>query len=108
MVNAAPTGGYGTQTDEMQRAGTHVFTVNESIQGELRTLRARLEPLAGAWRGEAATQFAALMVRWDADATSLNEALMGIGQAIQASGQSYQQNETTQQGAFSTITSALG
>ena len=42
-----------------------------------RALRGRLEPLAGAWVGRAAAQFAQLMVRWDTDARSLNQALGG-------------------------------
>ena len=52
------------------------------MQGELTALRGRLEPLAGAWVGRASAQFAQLMVRWDTDARSLNQALGGIGQAI--------------------------
>ena len=69
--------GFGTTTEEMTRAAQHVAGVNQAVQGELTALRGRLEPLAGAWVGRAATQFAQLMVRWDADARSLNQALGG-------------------------------
>ena len=100
--------GFGTNVEEMRRAGEHVFAVNESVQADLATLRARLGPLAGAWRGEASTAFLALMARWDADAKALNEALRAIGEAIQGSGTSYQAQEEQHVGNLSTIQSALG
>jgi WXG100 family type VII secretion target len=100
--------GFGTSVEEMQRAGKHVFTVNDTVQAELATLRSRLAPLAGAWRGEAATAFQALMVRWDANATSLGEALRAIGEAIQGSGASYQAQEEQHTGDLSAIRAALG
>ena len=36
------------------------------------------------------------MARWDADARSLSEALRAIGEAIQGSGRTYQQQEDAQ------------
>ena len=65
-------------------------------------------PLAGAWRGEAATAFAGLMARWDADARALNEALRAIGEAIQGSGGRYQAQEEQHASTLSTISAALG
>ncbi|HYH30195.1 MAG TPA: WXG100 family type VII secretion target [Pseudonocardia sp.] len=100
--------GFGTSVEEMQRAGKHVFTVNDAVQADLATLRARLGPLAGAWRGEASTAFLALMARWDADAKALNEALRAIGEAIQGSGASYQAQEEQHTGNLSAIRAALG
>ncbi len=100
--------GFGTAVEEMQRAGTHVFTVNDTVQADLATLRSRLGPLAGAWRGEAATAFAGLMARWDGDARALNEALRVIGETIQGSGRSYQAQEEQHATALSTIRAALG
>jgi WXG100 family type VII secretion target len=100
--------GFGTNVEEMRRAGEHVFGVNDAVQADLATLRARLGPLAGAWRGEAAGAFLALMARWDADAKALSEALRGIGEAIQGSGRSYQAQEEQHTGNLSAIRSALG
>ena len=100
--------GFGTSVEEMQRAGSHVFTVNDTVQADLATLRSRLTPLAGAWRGDAATAFTALMARWDADAKSLNDALRAIGEAIQGSGVSYQAQEEQHTGDLSAIRAALG
>jgi WXG100 family type VII secretion target len=100
--------GFGTTVEEMQRAGKHVFTVNDAVQADLATLRSRLAPLAGAWRGDASTAFIALMARWDADAKALSEALRGIGEAIQGSGTSYQAQEEQHTGNLSAIRAALG
>jgi WXG100 family type VII secretion target len=102
------TQGFGTTVEEMQRAGKHVFTVNDTVQADLATLRSRLVPLAGAWRGDAATAFTTLMARWDADAKLLNDALRGIGEAIQGSGVSYQTQEDQQASSLSSIQAALG
>jgi WXG100 family type VII secretion target len=102
------TGGFGTATEEMERAGKHVLAVNEGVQTELSTLRAKLEPLAVLWTGPAAAAFAELMMRWDTDARTLNQALGSIGVAIQGSKTSYEQHEAQQADGMSTIRAALG
>lgn len=101
-------GAYGTSIEEMQGAANHVLQVNESVQGQLSSLRNQLAPLAGAWKGQASTAFQTLMQRWDTNARSLSEALRGIGESIQASGATYGQQEEEQQAAMSNITNALG
>ncbi len=100
--------GFGTTTEEMERSGRHVLSVNDAVQTELAALRAKLEPLAGAWRGRASGEFVRLMVRWDTDARSLSEALRSIGEAIQGSRTTYQQQEEHQAATMSSITAALG
>jgi WXG100 family type VII secretion target len=100
--------GYGTTTEEMQRAAAQVAQVNEQVQAQLSALRNQLAPLAGAWRGEASTAFQGLMARWDTDARTLNEALRGIGEAILGSGRAYQQAEDQQRQSLSAIQGALG
>ena len=60
--------GFGTTVEEMARAGRHVLDVDAEVQADLAALRGQLAPLQGAWVGEAATTFAGLMARWDADA----------------------------------------
>jgi WXG100 family type VII secretion target len=102
------TQGFGTSVEEMQAAAKHVLTVNDAVQAELATLRARLAPLAGAWRGVAATEFTKLMLRWDTDAKALNDALRGIGESIRGSGASYQAQEEQHTGDLSAIRAALG
>lgn len=100
--------GYGTTTEELQRAAQQVAQVNEQVQAQLCALRNQLAPLAGAWRGEASTAFQGLMARWDSDARTLNQALRGIGEAIQGSGRSYQRAEEQQRQSMSAIQGALG
>ena len=92
----------------MARAGRQVLTVDSEVQADLAALRGQLAPLQGAWMGEAATAFAALMARWDADARALGEALRAIGEAIQGSGRTYQQQEDAQHSGLSAIRAALG
>lgn len=100
--------GFGTTTEEMQKAGKHVLSVNDVVQGDLSALRGQLAPLAGAWQGDAARRFMELMVRWDTDARLLGDALRGIGEAIQGSALTYQQQEDRQSGDLSAIRAALG
>ena len=100
--------GFGTTTEEMTRAAGHVAGVNNTVQSELSALRNKLAPLAGAWSGQAAAQFTALMARWDADAQKLNGALQGIGDALGRSGGMYQVHEEEKASAMSSITQALG
>jgi WXG100 family type VII secretion target len=105
---AGSTDGFGTTTEEMERAGRHVLSVNGAVQGELAALRSKLGPLAGAWTGQASVEFGRLMARWDADAKALNEALRSIGESIQGSSLTYQQQEAAQAASMSSITAALG
>ena len=48
------------------------------------------------------------MVRWDTDARSLNQALGGIGHAIDGSRVTYQRQEDDQTAAMTSISNALG
>ena len=100
--------GFGTTVEEMARAARHVHAVDAEVQADLAALRGQLAPLAGTWRGEAATAFGGLMARWDADARSLSEALRAIGEAIEGSARSYQQQEEAQSAGLSSIRAALG
>jgi WXG100 family type VII secretion target len=100
--------GFGTTTEEMDRAARQVFTVNDTVQADLAMLRTRLVPLSAGWRGEAASVFTRLMARWDADAVALGEALRTIGQAIGTTGANYRAQEEQHTTGMSTIRAALG
>jgi len=106
----SPTGGagYGTTTEEMARAGQRVLDTDARVQADLAALATQLTPLAGAWRGEAATAFGSLMARWETDARQLSAALRGIGEAITGSGRTYQQAEADGSAALTSIRAALG
>jgi len=108
MSEATAAAGFGTTVEEMARAGQRVLDVNADVQADLAGLRAQLVPLQSAWAGEAATAFAALMARWDADARALSEALQAIGEAIQGSGRTYQRQEEAQSTGLSAIRAVLG
>jgi ESAT-6 family protein len=101
-------GRYQATPEQMRQAAVHVARTNEQVQAQLAQLQNQLAPLAGAWKGQAATAFTALMGRWNTDARQLNQALRGIGETIQASGLSYEQAEQAQARGMSSITSALG
>ena len=107
-MTGSGSGGFGTTVEEMAQAGRQVLDVDAEVQADLAALRGQLVPLQGAWVGEAATSFTGLMVRWDADARALSEALRAIGEAILGSGRTYQQQEEAQYGGLSAIRAALG
>ena len=108
MADGTGAAGFGTTIEEMARAGQQELDVDADVQADLASLRGQLAPLQGAWVGEAATAFAALMERWDADARSLSQALRAIGEAVQGSGRTYQQQEEAQAAGLSAIRAALG
>jgi WXG100 family type VII secretion target len=53
-------GSFRTELPVMQTAANHVYEVNQSIQGQLSTLLARLEPLTSTWQGAASVSFQVL------------------------------------------------
>jgi WXG100 family type VII secretion target len=101
-------GQFGAQFEQMQAAANHVAEVNQSVQGQLLSLRNQLAPLAGAWKGQAASAFQVLMQRWDTDARNLNEALNSIGEQIRGSGTTYAQADDAEQATYTRISQALG
>lgn len=101
-------GSFRTELPTMQAASQHVFGVNEQIQGQLSSLLGRLEPLAGAWQGEASSSFTVLREQWHTSALKLNDALRSIGEALVASQGNYANSEETNRAGFSGISSVLG
>jgi WXG100 family type VII secretion target len=92
----------------MQAAAQHVDEVNTQIQSQLGSLLNRLEPLAGAWKGEGATSFNALIERWHQDATQLNSVLRSIGERLSQTHGNITRTEGEVGQSFDTITSRLG
>ncbi|MGH3825451.1 MAG: WXG100 family type VII secretion target [Pseudonocardiaceae bacterium] len=101
-------GQFGAQFEQMQAAASHVAEVNQSVQGQLSSLRSQLAPLAGAWKGQAATAFGVLIERWDTDARNLNDALNSIGEQIRGSGTTYAQADEAENQTYTRISQALG
>ena len=99
--------GFATEVPTMEAASRHVFEVNEAIQGELRSLLTRLEPLFDAWQGQASTSFRGLKERWNADATALNEVLRTIGEGLVGNTTTYVQTEDANNTGFNAMTANL-
>jgi 6 kDa early secretory antigenic target len=101
-------GRFGVELPTMQAAAQHVGEVNTRIQSQLSSLLDRLEPLEGAWKGEGATSFHALIERWHQDATQLNSVLRSIGERLSQTHGNITQTEGEVGQSFDTITSRLG
>jgi len=99
--------GFGTQLDQMRTSAQHVYEVNDEVQGELAQLGSALDALISQWRGEAATSFTNVRMRWDSEARSLNDALRGIGDTLMAGHADYTARQQTQSEVFGRINSTL-
>ena len=102
------TGSFKTELPTMQAASQHVVDVKDQIQSQLGGLLTRLEPLQGAWKGEGATSFNALIERWHQDATQLNTVLGSIGERLSQTHTNITRTEGDVGQSFSTISSRLG
>jgi WXG100 family type VII secretion target len=101
-------GKFGVELPTMQAAAQHVQEVNDQIQSQLSSLLNRLEPLKGAWKGEGATSFNALIERWHEDATQLNQVLQSIGERLTQTHGNITKTEGEVGQSFNTITGRLG
>ncbi len=107
-VSIGAAGSYETDAPTMEVAARHVFEVNDSIQAQLAALLQRLDPLMGSWQGAAATSFHALKDRWHQNATTLNQALRGIGEGLVQAERTYRSSEDANQQDFTGIAGHLG
>ncbi|MCP2260205.1 WXG100 family type VII secretion target [Streptoalloteichus tenebrarius] len=101
-------GSYTTDSETMRQAGVDVLNTNSDIQGSLSSLRGQIEPLAAAWKGDAAAAFHKLIERWQHDADKLNNALSDIADMMGASSQEYLRQEEEQASSMNSILGALG
>lgn len=98
---------FGTQTDEMAKAAQQVLQVSESLQQQMRSLMNNLEPLAGSWKGAAASAFQQLMERFSQDSQKLTTALGNIANALDANTKNYNASEQNNQSAIAGILGSL-
>ena len=101
-------GSYTTDAAVMQKAAQQVQQVSEEIGGELRSLMSNLEPVAGAWKGSAASAFQQLMARWQEDANKLTQALQGISELLDNTTKSYSSAEQNNASSIAQILGNLG
>jgi WXG100 family type VII secretion target len=85
--------GFGTQTGVMVDVANRLETINGDLQGQLRSLQGRLEPLVADWKGQGSNAFQGTMVRWQTDAKRINDALLGIAERVRAGAGRYGANE---------------
>ena len=84
---------YGTEFAVMQKAAQSVSQTVDEINAEMRSLESALAPVAGAWKGSAASAFQQLMERFNADGQKLTQALQAIGEALGTNTTNYSQVE---------------
>ena len=101
------TGSFRTEVPTMDTAAQRVYDVNDQIQSTLANLLNRLEPLMGTWQGAASVSFHALKARWHDNATSLNQALRGIGDGLGKNSVTYAGTEDENTQGFTTMAANL-
>jgi WXG100 family type VII secretion target len=84
---------FRTEVGTTQVAARHVDEVANAIDGELRALDNRIQPITSTWSGPAASAFMALHERWLQDATKLRQVLGEISQGLVQNANLYQANE---------------
>lgn len=100
-------GSYGTDFEVMSKAAQSVRDTVSEIQSEMRSLQGNLEPLAGAWKGDASSAFQQLIERFMADGTKLTEALNAIGEALGSNTTNYSQVEESNAGSITQLLKGL-
>lgn len=101
-------GGFGTQTGVMVDVANRLETINGDLQGQLRSLQGRLEPLVADWQGQGSNAFQGTMVRWQTDARRINDALLGIAERVRAGAGRYDASEADAAGLLNVLGDAGG
>jgi len=94
---------FQTEYGTMDAAKGHVLQVNSEIQTALSSLMSRLEPLASAWLGGAATSFQQVKTNWNANARQLNDALRGIAELLGQARVTYSTTDEQEQSSFNRL-----
>ena len=100
-------GAFTTQTDQMVQAATKVDDVNNEVRALLSSLQSQVEAVQSSWKGQAATTFQSLMMRFNEDTTKLSQALTDISEQIRSSGQGYAAQDQAAHDAVSSAGSSL-
>jgi WXG100 family type VII secretion target len=90
MEVTAMAGGFKVTPEQLQSLSGTVSKTAGDVEGMQRALTGQLNPLMGGdWAGTASAQFTQLYNQFEKNAQGLIEALRGIGQLMNAAGQSY-------------------
>jgi WXG100 family type VII secretion target len=88
--------------EQLQTLGSACGRTAGEVRGSHGSLRGQLSPImAGSdWSGAAAARFAELYAQFDSSASSMTEALDGIGQMLNTAGRAYAEVEVNIAGSF--------
>jgi WXG100 family type VII secretion target len=98
---------FRTEVATMEAAAAHVAAVADQLQAELAGLAGRLEPVMGAWQGQAAASFGVVKERWHHHAAGLNAALRNIAEGLGQAAQHYSTSEADTDAGFAAIAHEL-
>ncbi|MET8679872.1 WXG100 family type VII secretion target [Streptomyces sp. NPDC004647] len=90
-------GQFTTTEEEMVAFSGRISSVNSSIQGEIKRLQTVIDTLTGGWKGAAANAYNTMQTQVNEDANKLNQILMDIKEAIDATTKNYVASEEEQQ-----------
>lgn len=98
---------FTTGSSEMMQGVRSLQEMNESLQASLRQLQGEVESIGGSWSGAAATAFQNLMMRFNEDASKLNQNLQQMSEAMTGNNQAYQASEEANQSEMSKLLGGL-
>jgi len=78
---------------EVERAAGRVATSADAISQEVEGMMSHLNQLQGTWRGSASASFQELSMQWRKTQAQVEESLLSIRTALNASAQQYSQAE---------------
>ena len=92
---------------ELDALAKRIMDVDGDTQATLRQVQNAVDTVKSSWRGDAATAFDNLMVRFQDDAKKLQEALRTIAEQIASSADVYSRQEEENKSSISGITGRL-
>jgi WXG100 family type VII secretion target len=99
--------GYTGTVQDFTDAQQKVSGVNEDVQATIKQVADTVMGLQGAWTGAAATAFQNMMLRFNDDATKLNQALLAISEQLGQAGGTYQAQEDAKLDTFGGLSGRL-
>lgn len=93
---------------ELDALAKRIIDVDGETQGTLRQVQSAVDTVKSTWRGEAATAFDNLMLRFQDDAKKLQEALRSIAEQIASSADVYATQEEDNRSSIGNIGQRLG
>jgi WXG100 family type VII secretion target len=99
--------GYGTESESMAKGAQAVDAATTLIHGHLSTLQQHVDTMLAHWRGGASQSFGNAHAAFAEQGRKLNSALRGMHEALAATTQTYQAQETDGSASFNNIATQL-